>query len=130
MGAPSLQPGCAHSPLLGASGPLVLSAPSPGGLRAAVRGARAVLGAAVVLGTVVSARAPGWDGVLSAGGGVGPLSSCRSGTAAPLAVLSVGTQGRVRCAGSDSPWPPPHRTALRSPRLPAAPCASSACPAL
>lgn len=95
--APSPQPGRAHSPLLGASGPLVLSAPSPGGLRAAVRGAKAVLGAAVVLGTVVSARALGRDGVLSAGGGVGSLSSCRSGTAAPLAVLSVGTWGGSVC---------------------------------
>lgn len=86
----------AHPPLFGVSGSPVLSAPcpraGPGGLRAVLRGAGAVLGAAVVMGTVVSVCATAWAGVPSTEGGGGLLSSCCSDTIAPLAGPSVGGQ--------------------------------------
>lgn len=131
----SLSQSPAHSPLFGVSGPPLLSAPCPrtvaGGLRAAVRGARVVLGAAVVLGMVVSACAMAWAGVPSAGGS---FSSCCSTTAIPLAGLSMGDepggqcivgQTLALCLGGRVPPAP-----WCSPRLPAGPSAAPACLAL
>lgn len=139
-GCPPPSP-AAHLPLFGVSGPPVLSAPCPrtvaGRLRAVVRGAGAVLGAAVVLGTVVSARAMAWAGVPSARGGGGLLSSCRSSAAAPLTGLSVGGTSRrvgVSVGATPSPPSPPdpcpmpgtHRGRQLAPPLPppARPCST------